>query len=61
MALYTGEKALLYQNQFSDKHFLTGATTGTIIALPVAALLCESDFLGGWPSAFYVFGKITHI
>lgn len=34
----------------------SGATTGTIITLPVAGILASSNFLGGWPSAFYVFG-----
>ncbi|KAK7082379.1 hypothetical protein SK128_002993 [Halocaridina rubra] len=33
-----------------------GTQFGTIVALPIAGLLCQSTFLGGWPSAFYVFG-----
>ena len=28
---------------------------------PLAGYLCASDFLGGWPAAFYVFGVITCI
>ena len=36
-----------------------GASTGTIITMPLASLLCDSQFLGGWPAAFYVFGKLN--
>ncbi|XP_066974259.1 vesicular glutamate transporter 3-like [Macrobrachium rosenbergii] len=34
----------------------SGPGTGTIIALSLGGLMNESDFLGGWPSIFYVFG-----
>nr|XP_006819872.1 PREDICTED: sialin-like isoform X2 [Saccoglossus kowalevskii] len=33
-----------------------GAQLGTVVSLPISGLLCDSDFLGGWPSVFYVFG-----
>ena len=26
------------------------------MTLMLSGVLCDSDFLGGWPSAFYVFG-----
>lgn len=29
-----------------------------VITQSVTGYLCESDFLGGWPSAFYVFGGV---
>eukprot|EP01119_Soliformovum_irregulare_P021509 TRINITY_DN7174_c0_g2_i2.p1 TRINITY_DN7174_c0_g2~~TRINITY_DN7174_c0_g2_i2.p1 ORF type:complete len:390 (-),score=81.92 TRINITY_DN7174_c0_g2_i2:104-1273(-) len=35
-----------------------GAYLGTIVAFPVSGLLASSDFLGGWPSVFYVFGVV---
>ncbi|KAK7082382.1 hypothetical protein SK128_002996 [Halocaridina rubra] len=35
-----------------------GSQFGTIIALPICGLLCQSTFLGGWPSTFYVFGIV---
>jgi hypothetical protein len=34
-----------------------GTHFGTVIALPLSGVLCDSGFLGGWPSAFYVFGR----
>ncbi|KAK7082383.1 hypothetical protein SK128_002997 [Halocaridina rubra] len=33
-----------------------GAQFGTVVSLPLSGILCQSDFLGGWPSVFYVFG-----
>ncbi|XP_042865549.1 putative inorganic phosphate cotransporter [Penaeus japonicus] len=33
-----------------------GAQFGTVVSLPISGLLCQSNFLGGWPSVFYVFG-----
>nr|XP_042909281.1 putative inorganic phosphate cotransporter isoform X2 [Parasteatoda tepidariorum] len=33
-----------------------GTTIGTVVSLIVSGQLCDSTFLGGWPSAFYVFG-----
>jgi hypothetical protein len=36
---------------------LLGAQLGTVIAMPICGILADSDFLGGWPSVFYVFGK----
>jgi hypothetical protein len=35
---------------------LKGKEVGVIVTTPLAGLLCASTFLGGWPSAFYVFG-----
>lgn len=34
----------------------TGSQVGTVLTLPLAGFLCSSDFLGGWPSVFYVIG-----
>ena len=39
-------------------HF-SGNAIGTIIAFAFSGLLIKSGFLGGWPSVFYVFGKLT--
>ncbi|XP_064480143.1 sialin-like [Ornithodoros turicata] len=33
-----------------------GAHFGAMVALTCSGLLSDSDFLGGWPSVFYVFG-----
>uniref|UniRef100_A0A0B7A1X2 Sialin n=1 Tax=Arion vulgaris TaxID=1028688 RepID=A0A0B7A1X2_9EUPU len=33
-----------------------GAQLGTVFSMPISGLLCASDFAGGWPSVFYVFG-----
>ncbi|XP_069105865.1 sialin-like [Argopecten irradians] len=37
----------------------SGATIGSVVVLPVTGILCDSSFLGGWPSAFYVFGGVS--
>ncbi|XP_033727746.1 sialin-like [Pecten maximus] len=34
----------------------SGATFGSVVVLSVTGYLCDSDFLGGWPSVFYIFG-----
>ncbi|CAN8003494.1 unnamed protein product, partial [Ixodes pacificus] len=34
----------------------TGSFTGTVIAMTATGVMSDSEFLGGWPSAFYVFG-----
>lgn len=36
---------------------VTGAQLGTVFSMPISGILCKSNFLGGWPSVFYVFGK----
>ncbi|XP_042909066.1 sialin-like isoform X2 [Parasteatoda tepidariorum] len=45
----------------SEKAFLStiiycGIHIGTVVTLFVSGLLCDSEFLEGWPSAFYVSG-----
>ncbi|XP_037799091.1 LOW QUALITY PROTEIN: sialin-like [Penaeus monodon] len=35
-----------------------GMQFGTIIGLTLSGWLCNSGFLGGWPSVFYVFGGV---
>ncbi|GIY87856.1 hypothetical protein CDAR_537651 [Caerostris darwini] len=39
----------------------SGTWVGTVVSLSVSGWLCSLDFLGGWPSAFYVFGTISCI
>ena len=34
-----------------------GLQIGTILGMPIAGVLCDSDLWGGWPSVFYIFGK----
>ncbi|XP_035211568.1 putative inorganic phosphate cotransporter isoform X1 [Stegodyphus dumicola] len=36
----------------------SGSPLGTVVALSVSGILSASDFLGGWPSVFYVFGLV---
>lgn len=36
----------------------SGGLCGTVVAMPLSGILCDSAFLGGWPAAFYVFGVI---
>ncbi|XP_076045681.1 putative inorganic phosphate cotransporter [Oratosquilla oratoria] len=35
-----------------------GIQFGTVITMPVSGWLCNTDFLGGWPSVFYIFGAL---
>ncbi|CAF0904028.1 unnamed protein product [Rotaria sordida] len=37
----------------------TGKEIGIVVTTPLVSLLCASTFLGGWPSAFYVFGVLS--
>eukprot|EP00112_Aurelia_sp_Birch-Aquarium-sp1_P022983 Seg668.1 transcript_id=Seg668.1/GoldUCD/mRNA.D3Y31 product=Sialin protein_id=Seg668.1/GoldUCD/D3Y31 len=36
----------------------SGTALGTLIAYPISGVLCNSDFAGGWPSVFYIFGGL---
>ncbi|XP_072175846.1 sialin-like [Diadema setosum] len=44
------ERSRLLTFTYAGSHF------GTVLALPISGVLSDSDFLGGWPSVFYVFG-----
>ncbi|GFY58940.1 hypothetical protein TNIN_343931 [Trichonephila inaurata madagascariensis] len=37
---------------------ISGINIGTVVGMPLAAKLSNSDVFGGWPSAFYVIGII---
>ena len=37
---------------------LSGPMIGTVLSAPLTGLLCEPNFLGGWPLSFYLFGTI---
>ena len=37
--------------------YISGSYFGTVISLPISGALAESS--AGWPSIFYVFGKIS--
>ncbi|XP_068220661.1 putative inorganic phosphate cotransporter isoform X2 [Palaemon carinicauda] len=47
----------LERPRFSSLVF-AGAQFGTVITMPLSGWLCDTDFLGGWPSVFYVFGGL---
>lgn len=34
----------------------SGSQIGTVVTSSVAGILCDSDFLGGWPAIFYLLG-----
>jgi MFS family permease len=35
---------------------IAGSLLGAVIVLPVAGVLCDSSFIDGWPSTFYLLG-----
>lgn len=37
----------------------TGVQFGAILAMVVGGWVCSTEFLGGWPSVFYVFGALS--
>ncbi|KAG0727172.1 putative inorganic phosphate cotransporter [Chionoecetes opilio] len=37
----------------------SGFPLGTVLCLPIGGWLCSSEVLGGWPSAFYLFGGLS--
>lgn len=41
--------------------FVLGNQVANIIGMPMNALLCSSNFLGGWQAIFYVNGAFTKI
>ncbi|XP_043657819.1 putative inorganic phosphate cotransporter [Drosophila teissieri] len=47
----------LERNKFAAIVY-AGSNIGTVISMPLAGWLCSQDFLGGWPSAFYIFGLL---
>ncbi|KAH8306841.1 hypothetical protein KR018_006074 [Drosophila ironensis] len=47
----------LERNKFAAVVY-AGSNIGTVISMPLSGWLCSLDFLGGWPSAFYIFGLL---
>ncbi|KAH8319216.1 hypothetical protein KR074_002401 [Drosophila pseudoananassae] len=47
----------LERNKFAAVVY-AGSNIGTVISMPLTGWLCSLDFLGGWPSAFYIFGLL---
>ncbi|KAH3780921.1 sialin-like isoform X2 [Dreissena polymorpha] len=54
-----GKWAPTYERSKLAGFSYAGAQMGTVFALPISGYLCDSGFLGGWPSVFYVFGGIA--
>lgn len=46
----------LHERSRMSTFMYSGTHIGTVITMPVAALLCDTSLLGGWPSVFYLFG-----
>ncbi|KAH8415363.1 hypothetical protein KR222_005120 [Zaprionus bogoriensis] len=47
----------LERNKFAAVVY-AGSNIGTVISMPLTGWLCSQRFLGGWPSAFYIFGLL---
>lgn len=54
-----GKWGPLYERSKLTGFSYAGAQLGTVFAMPISGLLCDSGFLGGWPSVFYIFGAIA--
>ncbi|ROT73126.1 putative inorganic phosphate cotransporter [Penaeus vannamei] len=52
------ERAKLGSFVYAGKFLRVRMQFGTIIGLTLGGWLCNSEFLGGWPSVFYVFGGV---
>ncbi|CAF4821591.1 unnamed protein product, partial [Rotaria sp. Silwood2] len=39
----------------------TGVSMSVTFTTPLVSIMAENEFIGGWPSAFYVFGIISCI
>lgn len=48
---------VLERSKFAS-YVYAGANFGTIISLPLSGWLCNLDYMGGWPLAFYIFGGL---
>lgn len=46
---------------FCSVDLFSGCGIGNIITQPIAGWLCDTNFLGGWPSVFYLFGNIIFV
>ncbi|XP_066974260.1 vesicular glutamate transporter 1-like [Macrobrachium rosenbergii] len=64
-ALYMGLRIVsgIFQDTPKDKAsfssiVLVGNHMGTVISMGLGGVMSSSDFLGGWPSVFYVFGAV---
>ncbi|KAM8719682.1 hypothetical protein ACLKA7_005846 [Drosophila subpalustris] len=47
----------LERNKFAAIVY-AGSNIGTVISMPLTGWLCSQRLLGGWPSAFYIFGLL---
>ena len=52
----TGYSAGSVCNDIGISVCTAGQYVGSIVSLPLSAVLCKYGFDGGWPSVFYVFG-----
>lgn len=43
------------EQSFLLNFILSGSVVGTVVTMPVSAMLCRSSL--GWPASFYIFGK----
>lgn len=58
MSAMWGKWAPLWERSKLAGFTYAGAQLGTVVSMPISGILCDSDFLGGWPSVFYIFGVL---
>lgn len=58
MSAMWGKWAPLWERSKLAGFTYAGAQLGTVFSMPISGILCDSDFLGGWPAVFYLFGVL---
>uniref|UniRef100_T1KC45 Major facilitator superfamily (MFS) profile domain-containing protein n=1 Tax=Tetranychus urticae TaxID=32264 RepID=T1KC45_TETUR len=53
--------AITSERTLANAVVTSGGTLANLISLPLAGILVDSSFLGGWPSVFYLFGGLNLI
>ncbi|XP_067131529.1 sialin-like [Centruroides vittatus] len=45
-----------YHRTMATSFIYSGGLVGVVVSLSISGILCDAEFLGGWPAVFYIFG-----